>query len=483
MRKLKLLLFLICIGLSVHFFAFSTSADEDAKILQAYFTGDTLNVFVTEISAGSEITAKIGNEDAIISNDASYKYGEMDIYTTIIVDNSRSMPISMRGSVYTLLENIIDRAGDNDYYRIISFDTDYRIICGFTNDRYDLSKHSRSFDFDGDSSMVYNTIFETIPEMKAGQLPRYYRTIVITDGSDKSKSGVTYEELYNKLNNTYYTVDVISVTKEQEANQNKNLASITRISGGTYMNFHPGVSVTEILNNINADQTLRWIEIGGNENDYDGAIRQVTLKLGGQDVYIDIKFPLLDKSVSESLLSEEENDNLTPEAQSKDNLTLYIIIVIACIFFVSALCVALIILLQKNKKIKKNNDENKSQPAGMPEELHEKSACFDTISFYMGSDMMIIGSESVYEGCEIVFGRSKECNIVLEKSTVSRKQFSVYMKNAELYIKNISSSNITLLNGKTLSHESVIKDGDKLKCGRETIIVKTSLSNTIFVNV
>ena len=71
---------------------------------------------------------------------------------------------------------------------------------------------------------------------------------------------------------------------------------------------------------------------------------------------------------------------------------------------------------------------------------------------------------------EILIGRDTNCRICLDERSVSRQQCRIYYNDAAM-AENLSNSNITLLNGEPLSKPAPINTGDKIKCGRLTLIV------------
>ena len=70
----------------------------------------------------------------------------------------------------------------------------------------------------------------------------------------------------------------------------------------------------------------------------------------------------------------------------------------------------------------------------------------------------------------ILIGRDTSCQVCLDEASVSRQQCRLFADNTPM-IENLSKSNITQLNGKKLKSPAIIKVGDKIKCGRITLVV------------
>jgi pSer/pThr/pTyr-binding forkhead associated (FHA) protein len=77
--------------------------------------------------------------------------------------------------------------------------------------------------------------------------------------------------------------------------------------------------------------------------------------------------------------------------------------------------------------------------------------------------------------------------------SVSRQQCRIYVDGAAA-VENLSSSNITRLNGEPLYDPASLKAGDELRCGRVTLVVDSLQSagysgmddlnrGTVFINV
>jgi len=64
-----------------------------------------------------------------------------------------------------------------------------------------------------------------------------------------------------------------------------------------------------------------------------------------------------------------------------------------------------------------------------------------------------------------IVGRSQNCNLILPAKEVSRNHAKIYRKGDSLYIKDLDSTNGTLLNQKQINEERALNDGDLIVFG------------------
>ncbi len=71
---------------------------------------------------------------------------------------------------------------------------------------------------------------------------------------------------------------------------------------------------------------------------------------------------------------------------------------------------------------------------------------------------------------EVILGRSPECTVVIEDSTVSARHARVYTYLTVSYIEDLGSSNGTFLNeNKVQKH--ILKPGDIIRLGKYQLVV------------
>ena len=72
----------------------------------------------------------------------------------------------------------------------------------------------------------------------------------------------------------------------------------------------------------------------------------------------------------------------------------------------------------------------------------------------------------------IKIGRSKHCEIIVNDSTISEEHVLLLCKDEKIILQDELSANGTFVNGKQIEERVLLKDGDEIKLGSVTFIIK-----------
>ncbi len=151
----------------------------DTKISQMYVSGGTATVFADGPLNGGELTFAVSNIPAQIMEFGSLSDPNALIMTTILVDISTSMPRAARGVVIETLDALVESKAANEQFRLAIFGEELTMLTDFSPDRYDIAEGIESIEFNGDWSIVYNAVYDTIPDLEPlDGKPVLYRTVV-----------------------------------------------------------------------------------------------------------------------------------------------------------------------------------------------------------------------------------------------------------------------------------------------------------------
>ena len=80
------------------------------------------------------------------------------------------------------------------------------------------------------------------------------------------------------------------------------------------------------------------------------------------------------------------------------------------------------------------------------------------------------GSEKTFDLDGISFGRDPECDVVLDDIEVSRHHARIYKSGTDYFIEDLSSTNGTFLNGRSVKKHEIIRNGDLIRFGESVVL-------------
>ena len=454
-----------------------------AQVLQVSSNGQNTVFFIDAAIQQDIASCKVSNQSAKVLRTGHISDGSIIVKTTILIDISTSIPINMRDSVISAIDTLIEHKLPNDEYRLVTFGQEETILCDFTADRYDLGKSAQNIVFDGQGSMIYDAVFNTIPDSnRLSDAPALFRTIVVTDGVDLTNTGVTMEELFLKLQSDRYPVDVLAVSAAPNEMPDKELAAITRISGGRYCVLDPNTNLSSLGQALGVGG-YSYFEVQVPEHLLDGTVRQVDLVIGADILSLDVKFPAIYEqpepetpaSTPEletaptprpSLATEQAVEpNPVPEPSFMERYGM----VCAAGAAAAALTIVIVVLVPKRKKGKGLEPNSNSVPGEVIDDQETVHFIGDIQYTIKISAPKHPGTEWVLEiASEVLIGRADYCDIRLEDKTVSREHCKIVTQKEGLGVVHLGS-NYTLVNGVKVIDRCTLNSGDLLNIGREQL--------------
>ena len=489
--KKMLILFIVAL-LSISLCTSVSLAANTSVLLQGCTWEENIDVFVSGEFETNDIQFEVSKQAAEVTDSGLLADKGVTIRTTILLDISTSMPQNMRPKVKEYIDYCIEKLGLNEELRIITFGNEMVVLQDFTSDRYDLSRVTPKIEFNGQQSMIYDAIYNSIPDIQPiDGNPCFYRTIIITDGVDKSTTGITKEELYLKLQQSTYPIEVIAVSENGQNGSEKELSALTRISNGRYINFQSESNLEQSLLGVD---NIVWIRAKLPNDLLDGSTRQINISDGVNSLQFDFKVPMFNVAPSDEPEESEapsegagdsqpENTELTsseeitpsmpvPQPQkSESNSDTIIIIAIAGVVATVIIMLVVILILRNRKKSKAPNKKGKEATTitdgGAETEVLSGGT---TVRLRKIDDPNKVWEVQLSE--PIMVGRDKSCQIFIDEGSVSRQQCVLYTtSDGTAMIENKSKSNVTQVNKVKLDNPQSLNEGDQIKCGRIILVV------------
>ena len=203
--KVTKLLFVIILGMV---FANNLSC---SKYNMIYTRSTTKSIQICINAPSSPTSAQLGTYHCEILSVTPV--GELPSDTLILVDTSGSIPADIRQKTKDLIMELIDQKQENERYSIASFGTEINVLCDYTSDRYDLAKALEGLDY----SEKYTYVYSVLDKVLDNDGDDFYRIVMISDGVENSRDGITYDEILNKISSGHcpvYTVGIENGNQE-----------------------------------------------------------------------------------------------------------------------------------------------------------------------------------------------------------------------------------------------------------------------------
>lgn len=182
---------------------------------------------------------------------------------------------------------------------------------------------------------------------------------------------------------------------------------------------------------------------------------------------------ITDKSANRNPLSDElfnfaVNDQpYTFKAFLADCWVYLLIAVVVC-----AGAAATIVLLRKKKKAGSMRQGNKKVYAGPnPERIRIESTGGKEVMLSISGRNLVRRNVKINVSGTIIIGRLSSCDVSIDDAQVSRQNTALIYQNNKLYVRNLSETNGTMLNGIALRDVREIQPGDTLIMGDTKIVV------------
>lgn len=478
-------------------------ADNYISVLQTHVTEQTLTVFTNAEMDADSLQCVISNQNAEIMSYGLLSEENALTRTTILLDISESTPENMQRVILGLLNTLIEQKATNEEFRVVAFGDEIVTLQDFAVDRFDIDMALRDISFEDTESRVFDAVFNTIPNIAPfDDTPIFYRTILITHGVDNAASEITSEELFIRLQNERYPVDVVAVSKNAEQ-EVRELSAIARMSGGRHFPLIEDTDTTELAESLEVGSFF-YFQATVPPALLDGTTRQVDIADGTNSISIDIRFPVfsnLDESSpvpsepnatgqgDEPELEQQEQAEIAgPLDETSDTGTFLTmlgdntVIVLIIIGIILTTAIVLIIYVVSRNKNKNASSQPSSAPMLTPafeqnfnshiektDFLSEGSAEWTQYKIKISEVTNPNEAWTLPVNDGLIIGRAKHCAIQLNDKSVGREQCKIIVQGATLAIEHIGATNKTYLNGQSVIGSVPLQSGNIITVGRKSL--------------
>ena len=446
----------------------TANAAEYANISDVNVSENKVSAYITAPS--SPTSAQLGTYPCEILSVTPV--GELPSDTLILVDTSGSIPADIRQKTKDLIMELIDQKQENERYSIASFGTEINVLCDYTSDRYDLAKALEGLDY----SEKYTYVYSVLDKVLDNDRDDFYRIVMISDGVENSRDGITYDEILNKISSGHCPVYTVGI---ENGNQ-ESLKKLYSFSRNSYAESAALTNESDISQICDTSRNFICVEVSVPDEAADGSVRY--LKISGQDYECgaDVRIPAKEavttpavtetESVTTSISDTEPQQNMTDlnsgsEKQGHSILPL--------IVSVSAVIAAIVVLIKKpwgkNKNTFSENDSNKNDAVTRQDVIKD-----DDVMIMLTDVDSPQRSYRCAVGNGVTIGRdSSQCTVALEHDGyISRKHCLIYREGEQFFIKNYSPNNV-VINDRTV----ICRSSAEEHSGENTLILLEQSAN------
>ncbi len=431
--------------------------------------------------------------------------------TLVLVDNDATVSEVNRKLVKATLKYIFYHAPED---RTFCLDTYEHDICSeevYTDEINDLVCAADNIEFAAKDSNLCDTLCEVITRWKESDFA-CRDIIVFTDGLEGSALSHEKEELYYLTENSEYPVYVVMLDQDNNAEARKGLSAIAVTSGGELIGTEfPGSDAgidkkiyEMISSHMDEYSRVHWKkyeeeaedELAGEtagEEGSSGETPEETVNVSE----INVENTLAEAPAQESVIY--EYDKTPGFFESKSVLILSAILIAVAI--ITAVFGSFVIMKKRRKGYDKApvvpdiddkffedyelkgiettdfSETDRSATVLLSDEADE----FDRPTRLLADDAPVVSLTdkdddkrrfNIVLGGRMSIGRG-DCDVVITgDDALSKRHCELYEKEGNVYVRDLSSSNGTKVNGKKIE-ESILCDGDELTVGAHTYCVKT----------
>jgi hypothetical protein len=115
-------------------------------------------------------------------------------------------------------------------------------------------------------------------------------------------------------------------------------------------------------------------------------------------------------------------------------------------------------------------DEPLDEAFGAPEEPEEPEPEREHVTLTVEGRVVPVSAD------RIVVGRSRECDVRVDDSNVSRRHFELVRESPGTWVvSDLGSTNGTEVNGRTVQHRTTLDDGDRITIGSTELVFERTL--------
>lgn len=444
---------------------------DDLRLIQVHADLPTLHAWVNLPSdtpiERKQFSVSVGSHAANVFGIEPYQKTDEGVGYVFLVDISRSLKSRQLVQIKRSLARWLDGMGEQDQAALITFGHEVTHSQKFTTDRFRLGNAINLLAATDMETSLYHGLLEAISVGRSQEvgLPTRRAIVLLSDGIDDSLQGVTLDEVLRQ--NTEYRVPIYSIGFAAEPlNDRKReglrvLGLLSRQSGGYFVQADPEELDSAYEQQHRLITQAYRLRLDCPTCEADGQLQHVNLTWSdGQRTLNDsLDIRLLPKHISKQAFTTKttkESDWSLP------------------IFAIGVLAFLLGITLVYRQRLVPSKEPYLDDLIPKPEPTQSKP-------LVNGLAVQLTVVAGVQKGkkyplkitLRATLGRALNCDLVLDDDVeISSQHALLQHSNGQLTVRDLHSTNGTLVNGVPINNDYPLRNGDLLLLGRTELRIE-----------
>ena len=466
MRSVYLLLFALVVGLA--------EADEtdDLRLIQAQADLPVmtlwLNLPAASVLKPEQFSISVGTQPAVVTAIDGSRQTEDGVAYVFLVDISKSLMPRQFEQIKIALHHWLDGMGEQDQAALLTFGSEVSQVLAFTANHDRLNHAIDGLAASDMETSLFRGLLEAISlgRRQSENLPARRAIVILSDGIDDSLSGVSVNEVFKQ--NQEYRVPIYSIgfamppVNDVKRQGLKVLSTLARQSGGYFVQAQAAQ-----LDSAYAQQQQQIMQA------YRLQLECSTCQADGQLYRLNLTWNDGLHTLSDGLDMRLLPNSSANTAKMAQQGMLMQILIFAAGFLV--FIVGLVLIYKQRLAQVKNDSLELAVVPPVKDKPVAQAQMTSSISLKL-TQVAGVAKGKVFQlniADRATLGRAANCDLILDDDVEISGQHALLQRQAgKLIVRDLNSTNGTLINGVPIHNDYPLRQGDLLLLGRTELRIE-----------
>lgn len=465
-------------------------AAEPGAIVSAEPEDSNIVLYVQNPGNVEQIDAQIGTTACEQVSFQEISDMDLPVETYILLDNSLSIPENYRPQVNEIISGLAANRMDGETITIAAFSDSIQYLIQDSKDFSLIKQTLDNLTYEYQDTYLTDILFPFLEELDAKETSVFRRIIIISDGMDNNSIGYTRDELTAKLKTQPYPIYTIGCQAQDRDNSEelKNMFALSRQTQAESWLLDETADSMTMITGVAASNDMLRVVVTPPPEVCDGTEKGVQLAIhssaGTLNPKLVMRMPFAEMGTAPPATQVPAE---VTSGDAKQGFLPPMWMIAAGLAFIGVVFIVLILILVLRKKGRRQPPQQ--PPVNVPPVIHtpppNQAGQTEIVSSGDQTAMVWRGDQKSYTliitdktnlarsfevplNNKVVIGRSRnDCQIVIDyDKSVSGCHCEIFASDGKFYVKDLNSSNGTVLNNKRVVGQTEIYSGSLLELGR-----------------